>query len=160
MGIIIYATRHRAVEKRNGQIISQQSHLRRIAHVTRGVLTRCWFSVLWRDLSYISDVVQTNIGRNTGHKLRDLQVGPLRFSFFPTCIYNESQQGALLIKSHHFVTLTQWVTGQSSSALRGSQATVLLCGVIEGLGSRSGRLWGVPARLFYSAGQTMKQRRL
>lgn len=68
-------------EKKNGQITSQQSPLRRIAHVTRDILTRCWFSVLWRDFSYISDVVQTHIGCNTGHKLRDLQVGPLRFSF-------------------------------------------------------------------------------
>lgn len=69
-------------EKKTGQITSQQSSLRRIAHVTRGVLTRCWFNVLWRDFKCISDVVQTNIGCITGHKLKDLQVGPSRFFFF------------------------------------------------------------------------------
>lgn len=45
--------------KENGQITSRHSPSRRMAHVTSGVLTRCWFSVLWRDFSYISDKYRT-----------------------------------------------------------------------------------------------------
>lgn len=41
MGIIINAARHRAEVKRNVQITSRQSPLRRIARVTGGFLTRC-----------------------------------------------------------------------------------------------------------------------
>lgn len=53
------------------------------------------------------EMLYSQTGCNTAHKLRHLQVGPLCSSFFRAlCISNKSQRGALLISGHHFAPVT------------------------------------------------------